>query len=173
MGSFLGGLFSGQDPTLSGDIGDAGNVAGFGIGAGESAVNTGLGFEEGLLSGNQAEEAKLLAPEISGIQKRGQQQIQTAGEFGNRSGGTNASAQNNIDTQRGEVNNMISQLTGGAAANVTQAGEGLLNTGLNASEAQAQEAQMRLQNERDSILGQGTSDFAATGLNAFEGKLGF
>lgn len=151
--SFLGGIFTGSSPGLNGAEGTSSNIGGFGTGVGESAVDTGLGFEEGLLSGNQAEEAKLLAPEISTIQKQGQQQIQTQGEFGNRSGGTNASAQNNIDTQRSAVNDMISKLTGDAASSVTNTGTTLLNTGLNASQAQANEAEQELQNQQNSLLG--------------------
>lgn len=173
MGSFLSSILTGQNPTLNGDIGNAGNVAGFGIGTGEGAVQSGLGFQEGLLSGNQAEEAKLLAPEISNIQKQGQQQINTAAQFGNRAGGTNASAQNNIDTQRSGITDMIAKLTGNAANSVTSTGEGLLNTGLNANQQQAQESQDKLKNFQDSVLGSGVSDVAATGLNAAEGALGF
>ena len=171
MGSFLGGIFTGSSPNLTAAEGTASNIGGFGTGVGEGAVSSGLGFEEGLLSGNQAEEAKLLAPEISGIQKRGQQQIQTAGEFGNRSGGTNAAAQNNIDTQRANVNDMIAQLTGNAAANVTSTGTGLLNTGLSASEAQAQEAQMQLENQRNSLLGNAIGEGAGALENFGLGKI--
>lgn len=172
MGSFLASIFGGSSPGTTAAEGTAGNIAGFGTGTGESAVDAGLGFQEGLLSGNQAEEAKLLAPEISNIQKQGQQQLNTAAQFGNRSGGTNASAQNNIDTQRGQVSDMISKLTGGAATSVTDTGMGLLNTGLNASNSQASDAEQQLQNFQNSILGSGASDFAATGLNGLEGGLG-
>ena len=152
VGNFLGGLFTGNNSTEEGDVNNAGNVAGFGIGTGEGAVSTGLGFEEGLLSGNQSEEGKLLAPEIQNIQQQGQQQIQTAGEFGNRSGGTNAAAQNNIDTQRANVNDLIAKLTGSAASGVTSAGESLLSTGLTASQQQAQEAQQEMENQQNSLL---------------------
>jgi hypothetical protein len=171
--SFLGGIFAGSNPTLNGDIGNAGNIMGFGTSVGEGDISAASGFEEGLLSGNGAEEAKLLAPEISNVQKQGQQQINTAAQFGDRSGGTNASAQNNIDTQRANVNNMVSQLTGGAATTLGNLGTSTLNTGLNANQIQANESQEQLENEQNSVLGQGTSDFAATGLNAAEGALGF
>lgn len=165
MGSFFNGLFTGNNSTETGDVGNAGNIMGFGTATGEGAVQTGLGFEEGILSGNQAEQAQLLAPEIQAQQQQGQQQIQTAGEFGNRSGGTNASAQNNIDTQRSNVNNMVSQLTGQAAGAVTQTGENLLNTGLNANQVQDQEAQQIQENQANSILGMGVTE----GAGAAEG----
>jgi hypothetical protein len=163
--SFLGGLFTGNNPTETGDVGNAGQIMGFGTAAGEGAVQTGLGFEEGLLSGNQAQIGQLLAPEISNIQKEGQQQIQTAGQFQNRSGGTNASAQNNIDTQRAAVNDMISKLTGQAAGAVTNTGENLLNTGLKANQVQNQEAQQIMDNQANSIFGMGTAE----GAGAIEG----
>ena len=166
MGSFLAGLFGGKNDALNGDINNSGNIMGFGTGVGESAVNQGLGFDEALLSGNQAEEAKLLAPEISGIQKRGQQQVETAGEFGNRSGGTNASAQNNIDSQRSNVNDMVSQLTKGAASDVTKTGENLLNTGLSADELQAKQSQQRMENNDNSILGGAITGGVDVGMEA-------
>jgi hypothetical protein len=170
--SFLGGVFTGSAPGVNAAEDTASGVSGFGTGVGEGAVSTGLGFEEGLLSGNQGEEAQLLAPEISNIQKEGQQQIQTAGEFGNRSGGTNASAQNNIDTQRKSVNDMVAQLTGQAATGVTTAGENLINTGLTASTDQAQEAQQELDNQKNSLLGQGitgAADYAESFLPVAHG----
>jgi hypothetical protein len=160
--SFMGGIFTGNSPTETADAANAGNVMGFGTATGEGAVQTGLGFEEGILSGDQAEQARLLAPEISGIQKRGQEQIQTAGEFGNRSGGTNASAQNNIDTQRSQVNDMVSKLTGEAAGAVTNTGENLLNTGLEANALQDQEAQQILKNQESSIFGKGITEASST-----------
>lgn len=170
---FLGDIFTGNSGTQTGDINNAGNIMGFGTSVGEGDIGAASGFENTLLGGNQAAEAKLLAPQIQGIQERGQQQMQTQGEFGNRSGGVNASNQRNIDTQRAAVNDMISQLTGGAATNLANIGQGALNTGLSANALQNQEEQQRLQNEQQSIFGAGMKDFAQTGLNAAEGWMGF
>lgn len=153
--SFMGGIFTGENETLDNDIANAGNINAFGTATGEGAVSSGLGFEEGILSGDQAKQAQLLAPEIQNIQKQGQEQIQTAGEFGNRSGGVNASAQNNIDTQRSQVNNMVSKLTGNAAGAVMSEGNTLLNTGLEANKLQADESQQKLNDQQNSIFGQG------------------
>ena len=130
--SFFGDLFTGSNNNLDNDINQSGQVAGFGTSVGEGDINAASGFYNDLLSGNQAKEAQVLAPEISGVQQRGQQQIQTAGEFGNRSGGTNASAQNNIDSQRSEVNDMIAKLTGGAASGLAGIGTSTLGLGLQA-----------------------------------------
>lgn len=164
--SFFGGLFGGSNPILNQGINEAGSISGFGTGVGEGAVSTGLGFEEGILSGNQAEQAKLLAPEINTIAQQGQQANQTAAEFGNRSGGTNAAAQQNMDKQRSAVNDMISKLTGQAAGAVTQTGENLLNTGLTANDLAAYESQQRMDNWNNSILGRLVNGAADTGMMA-------
>lgn len=153
MGSFLAGLFGGQNSTLNGDINATGQIAGFGTSVGEGDIQGASGFYNSLLSGNQSEEAKLLAPQIQNIQKQGQQQLDTAAQFGNRSGGTNAAGQNNIDTQRANVSNMISGLTSGAASGLSSLGTSSLGIGLSADEQQAQESQERLQNNNNSLLG--------------------
>ncbi len=160
--SFMGGIFTGENKTLDNDIANAGNINAFGTATGEGAVSSGLGFEEGILSGDQAKQAQLLAPEIQNIQKQGQEQIQTAGEFGNRSGGVNASAQNNIDTQRAQVNNMVSQLTGNAAGAVMNEGNQMLNTGLEANQIQAEESQQKLKNQESSIGGKAITEGVST-----------
>jgi hypothetical protein len=161
--SFLGGILTGSNPTLGGDVGNAGNIMGFGTATGEGDISAASGFDQSLLSGNQAQEAQLLAPQISNIQKQGQQQIQTAGEFGNRSGGTNASAQNNIDTQRSNVNNLVSQLTSGAASNLGSLGTSTLGQGIQANTLQAGESQMQLENEQNSLLGNSISGASGFG----------
>ena len=168
----MGGIFTGENKTLGNDIANAGNINAFGTATGEGAVSSGLGFEEGILSGDQAKQAQLLAPEIQNIQKQGQEQIQTAGEFGNRSGGVNASAQNNIDTQRSQVNNMVSKLTGDAAGSVMNEGNQMLNTGLEANQIQAEESQQKLNNQQNSIFGQGIGVAAGAGAGAGLAALG-
>lgn len=151
--SFLGGIFTGSNPTQTGDINNAGGIEGFGTSVGEGDIDAASGFDESLLSGNQGEEAKLLAPQISNVQKQGQQQIQTAAEFGDRSGGTNASAQSNIDTQRANVNDMISKLTSGAASSLGSLGTSSLGLGLTANQLQDQESEQKLKDEQQSLLG--------------------
>lgn len=173
MGGFLGSILGGANPTLAGDINQSGQIAGFGTSVGEGAINTGTGFLEDILSGNQAETAKVLAPQISDIAKQANEKTQTNAEFGNRSGGTNASNQNTTDTARAGVNDLISKLTSTAATTLPSIGQGLLSTGLQANSQQADESQQQMKNFQDSVLGSGISDFAATGLNAAEGALHF
>jgi len=154
MGSnFFSGLFTGNSPGLSAAAGNAGNILGFGTNLGENDISAGSNFYNTLLSGDPTAIGRILGPQLSDIQQQGQQQIQTAAEFGNRSGGTNAAAQTNIDSQRQNAQQLISQLTGQAAGAVTNIGENALNTGLSATGLEGELAQQELQNQQNSILG--------------------
>lgn len=166
MGSFFGGIFSGSNPTLTSDINNAGGISGFGTSVGEGDISAASGFYSDLLSGNQAKISELLAPEIGNIQKQGNEQIQTAAEFGNRSGGTNASAQSNIDDQRAKVNDMVSKLTGGAASGLASIGTSMLGDAITANGQQAELSQEKLKNEQNSIFGQGIYGAEGIGLGA-------
>ena len=160
---FFGSLFGGQNSTLSGDIANAGNTMNFGSALGQSDLQLGSDFYKTLLNGSPEAIGKLLGPQISNIQKQGQQQLNTGAEFGNRSGGTNAAGQQNMDTQRADVESMISQLTGQAAGAVTGIGENALNTSLQANELQAKESQQQMENWSNSIFGMGITEAAAAG----------
>ena len=172
---FWGAEFGGQNENLNQDINQSGQIAGFGQSLGEGDLQNASGFYNDILSGDSAKQAAVLAPEIANIQKQGQQQIATAGQFGNRGGGTNASAQNNIDSQRGQVSDMIGKLTSGAAGSLAGIGQGALGTSLKANQLNEQESQQRMQNWQNSILGKGLStgaSFAETGgLGALAGGM--
>jgi hypothetical protein len=99
-------------------------------GLSSTEANMGLGdlsqsqnFMESILSGDPTKIGQILGPQIKAIQGQGQQQKQTQAQFGNRSGGTNASNQTIDDKTRGSINDLISSLTGSAVS-------GLNNTGL-------------------------------------------
>ena len=169
---FFGSLFGGQNSTLSGDIANAGNTMNFGSALGQSDLQLGSDFYKTLLNGSPEAIGKLLGPQISNIQKQGQENLNTKAEFGDRSGGTNASNQTSMDDQRAKVEQMISQLTGQAAGAVTGIGENAINTGLQANQLSAEESQMQMQNYQNSIFGKSLTDLAQTGLNAAEGASG-
>lgn len=153
MGTFLSGIFGGSSPGLTQSENTSADLTNFGTGVGTSDVNTASDFWKTILSGDQQAIGKLLAPQISDIQKRGNEQIQTESQFGNRSGGTNASNQQNIDTQRQQVEQMIAGLTGQAASQVGSLGEFGINTALSGNEQRANEAEQLLQNQQNSLLG--------------------
>jgi hypothetical protein len=153
MGSFLSGIFGGSAPGLTQSENTAGSVTSSETGAGVKNLNNASDFWNTILSGDQQAIGKLLAPQISDIQKRGNEQIQTESQFGNRSGGTNASNQTNIDSQRQQVEQMIAQLTGQAAGQVGNLGATQLGFGLDANQQRAQTAEQNLQNQQNSLLG--------------------
>jgi hypothetical protein len=167
MGSFLSGIFAGSNPTLEGDIGNAGNVMGFGTAVGEGDIGAASNFDQTLLEGDPAATAKLLAPQIGGITGRAQQQKNTIAQFGNRSGGNNSKAQTIDDTTRGSIDDMVSKLTGKAAGDIGSLGTSTLGIGLNANQLQEQESQQKLQNEQNSLFGQainGAANYAESFL---------
>jgi hypothetical protein len=172
MGSFLSGIFGGSAPGVSQSENTAGSVTGAETGAGISDLNDASSFWKTILGGNQQAISQLLAPQISTIQGQGQQQIQNASQFGNRSGGTNASNQQNIDSQRQQVEQMIAGLTGQAASQVGNLGATQLGFGLNANQQRSTDAQQILQNQQGSLFGQLISGAAGAGLDYLTGGFG-
>lgn len=161
--SFWGGLFGGSNPTLNSQIGSLGAMAGSTSQQGQGDVSSASSFWNSILSGGGA---KALAPEISSVMQQGQQKKQALGQFGNRSGGTNAKAQTIGDQGTSSINNMIASLSGTAAGQLGSLGTNLLNTSLNASQLQSQDSQMQMQNWQNSILGKGIGA-AIGGAEAF------
>jgi hypothetical protein len=99
-------------------------LTGFQSSHGQNDVSDAENFWRSILKGGP-EAYKVLAPQISAIKQRGQQQINTASQFGNRSGGTNAGNQMTEDNINSGVNSMIDSLTGEAGSALGQMGMGL------------------------------------------------
>lgn len=176
MGGFLSSIFGGSSPGLSGAAGNAGNVAGYGISTGEGDTRSASDFLHSIIGGDPAAISKLLAPQIGAAAGRANQQIQTEGQFSNRSGGVNAANQHVVDSERGNIDNMISGLTGGAVGQLGQLGTSLIGQGLDAAGLQAKIAELQQQNAMNSILGKGISagvgSLEGFGLNKLEDILG-
>jgi hypothetical protein len=146
---------------------------------GQGNITNSSNFFNSLLSGNSKDQAKVLAPQIKTMQDQGQQQLNTTSQFGNRSGGTNASNQKNMDTTRGNISSSISSLTGGAANSLMSSGQSLLGTSLDAYQQQEQMSQDQMKNWQNSILGNSISTgvgaaeaFATGGLSTLSAKGG-
>lgn len=129
------GIGQGPNKGETGEAGDTGALASFATSTGEGDIGAASGFWKSILSGDPSKIAQVLGPEISGINKQNQQQKKTAGEFGNRSGGTNAVMQASDEKTRGAYNAGVSSLMSGAAGSLGSLGSGLLNTGLSGHEA--------------------------------------
>ena len=113
----------GATNALTGESGFAGSV-------GEGLLSNSSAIMNALMSGNEAQISKLLAPQISAVSKQANEKTQTNAQFGSRSGGTNASNQNTMDTARSSVNDMISSLTGSAISGAANTGTNLLNSSM-------------------------------------------
>ena len=122
--------------------------AGFGSSQGKSDIMKSQDFWSSILSGDMSQISKVLAPEISSVNKQTQQRKMTTSEFGNRGGGTNSYSQSLDDNALSSIRGMIAKLTGSAASNLGNMGEHLLDTGVSAGEGAFGEAKtMHDQNE--------------------------
>jgi hypothetical protein len=151
--SFWSSMFGGSNPTLNQGINQAGQISGFGQAQGEGLLTSAGNFFSTLMGGNPAQTAKLLSPQIQANQQQAQQAKQTAAQFTNRSGGTNAAAQTIDDKTRANISDMISKLTGEAATASADMGKGLLDTGIAALNQQVNFSQGQMQNWANSIFG--------------------
>jgi hypothetical protein len=91
---------------------------------------------------------------VSTIHKQGQQRLNTAEQFHNRSGGTNAAGQTLMDSERAAVDDLINKLTGQAAGQIAGIGQFGLSTGLQGAGVEGRLADAALQAEQGGILGQ-------------------
>lgn len=173
--SFFGSLFGGSNPSLNSDIGQSQGLASFLNTTGTSDVAASSNFKKGLLSGDWSKISTLLAPQISAIQRRSQQQKQQLGQFGGRSGGTTAAIYKAGDDVNSEVNDLVSGLTGKAADSLGSEGAGLLSEGETALDMNAKFSQQQMDNWRNSILGKGITGAVGAaesfGLGAAGGAL--
>ena len=172
---FFSSLFGGSNPTLSKDINQFGQIGKFATGLGEQNLAQSSNFMSSILSGDQSKIGKVLGPEISNIKGQGMQSKLSTSQFGNRSGGTNASMQMADDKSRASINSMISSLLGSSASGLASSGSSLLGQGMSATSQEASLSQQQMQNWANSILGKGiTSGVSAAesfGLGAAGGAL--
>lgn len=108
--------------------------------AGGAGLDSAMKYFQSLLSGDRSTISGAISPEISTLTGQAQQDKQTQSEFGNRSGGTNASNQQTSDRISGEITNLINSLIPGAAQELGTLGatrEGLGLEALNLSESAA------------------------------------
>lgn len=169
--SFFGSLFGGQNKTLSGDINQFGSIGGYATGQGESDTTAASTFWKSILSGDKSQISKALAPEISAQQGEVAQGKKTLAEFGNRSGGTTAKAASMDSTARGNITNLIGNLTNSAAGGLASTGSSLLSTGLGAYGDQVKASQIQMENWSNSILGLGITQGAGFGEGFALGKI--
>jgi hypothetical protein len=91
------GIGKGPNDQQTREQGVLTGIGDFGTQTGEKATNESTNFWSSILSGDMDKIMKVLGPQISAIKGQGQQMKQTAAQFGNRSGGTNAFMQMSDD----------------------------------------------------------------------------
>jgi hypothetical protein len=146
MGGLVGGIFdlAEGDPTAH-ETKQLGGLGDYETGVGEGLTTAGSGFEESILGGDPSKIGQALAPEISSGQKQVQEQALQNANFGNRSGGTNASTQAATGAERGNIINLVGGLQSGTAGQAVGQGAGLMGQ---ASQNIGQEAQLAAANQQ-------------------------
>jgi len=167
----MGAIF-GASPGLGQAGKNIGQIGGFATGLGESGLSQSNQFWSSILSGDQTKVAQALAPQIGAMQQQQQQAQNAAAQFQPRGGGTNAAMQMAGDVTRGNISNLISSLTSGAAGQLGSQGAGLLGTGLQAFGQQAGIAQQQIQNWQNGLFGQAAGTAAGAGTGALLGMVG-
>ena len=168
--SWLGSLFTGSNPTLSGNINKFGQEGGFAENIGQEDTTVASKFYTDILSDNPTKMAEAVAPETAAAQEGAQQAKNQTAEFSPRSGGT-AAAMAGLDADtRGKIIKLLGGLQTGAASGAASLGTNEQATALTAQEEADKAAQEQQQNQANSILGKmitsGTSDAMSSGLGA-------
>jgi hypothetical protein len=151
--SFMSSIWGGQNQTLNANIAKTGQIGDWSTSQGEGDVTAGTGFFKDILSGDSGKEAAVLAPEMNAAKTGTYQDVKTTAMFNPRSGGTAASTAATTDKLHGYFANLLGNLKGKAAEELTSAGGGLVGTGLSAYGSQTQMSQQRMRNWSQSILG--------------------
>lgn len=102
------------------------SLTGFESSHGQNDIAGAEKWIQALLSGDRSKTSELLAPQISDMKARAGQQLMTNSQFGNRSGGTNASNQLTQDDVTSQIDRMISNLTSGAIGESASLGTNLV-----------------------------------------------
>jgi hypothetical protein len=168
MGDFFASLFGGQNKTLNNTIGNAGSIQGFTQGVGERGTTDAMKYYHDILSGNTA---SAMAPYTQQLQDQTQAEKGANAEFHDRSGGGTAASAGADAANRATLASLLAKLRSGAAGSEAQIGQTATGQSLDANQQEAQQAQMRMQNWLNSILGKGISSGIGT-LESFGlGKL--
>lgn len=168
----IGGEASKTDRSKElGAWGTLGDVGTFGSKSGQKNAGAAGDYWQAILSGDKDKIAKAIAPQTQVIQGQAQQKKNQVAEFGNRSGGSNASSQM-IDTEANkEVQDLINTLIPQAATNLGNLGTQELSIGENAAGTLGQQTEAARQADKASegALGKGIFNIAKAGLSFLPG----
>ena len=154
MGGLVGGIFdlAAGDPT-QGEQKKFGSMGDYQTGVGEGLTTAGAGFNEDILSGDPTKISQALAPEISAQQGEIEQQNLKNANFGTRSGGTAASAENAAAAGRGNIINLVGGLQKSTAESSLTHGGNLMSEASSNIGNEAQLAEQRRQQQVGDVNG--------------------
>jgi hypothetical protein len=133
-----------------------GGLSNYQTGVGEGLTTAGAGEEEDILSGDPTKIAQAEAPEITAQQGQIQgQELQNA-NFGNRSGGTNASTQNAQGAGRGNIIDLTGGLINSTAGAAVGQGSNLMGQASSNINSEASMKRQQEQAEQADVAGIGT-----------------
>jgi hypothetical protein len=162
------GIGIGPSSAEKSQYGSLANLANFATGEGENDIASSDKFFQAILSGDPGQISKVLGPEISGVNKRGQEAKKTGAEFGNRGGGTNSRAASIDDSTRSSIDSTVSSLTGTAAEALGASGQGLLSAGASAHEGAFSDANT-IQQQHEAQMNDLFKSIAAVAAAPFTG----
>jgi hypothetical protein len=110
------------------------------LGSGASDTGKASKYYSAILSGNPSAVLEAAAPEINSINKEADAQKKDIANFGNRTGGTNATSQDISTAKRGQIADVISGKRAGAAEGEARIGAGETGAGIGAVEGAGQTA---------------------------------
>lgn len=142
---------------------------------GTKGLSSAADYFKALMSGDSAKMSQVLAPQISIIKGQNQQRLNTTAQFGNRSGGTNASMQQGTEAAHKSIQELFDMLGPEAAKEFAgisgiqeQLGQGSTSESIAASSAlgnqTGEQRQQDIQNEAMTAQAAGKSIAALMGI---------
>lgn len=127
MGGLIGSIYDlAEGNPAQHEQDQFGALGAYSTGVGEDLTTAGANFDLGILSGDPTKIAQTLAPEISSGQTQVEQQALQGANFGTRSGGTAAAAENANAAERANIINLEGGLQSGTAGSALASGGNLL-----------------------------------------------
>lgn len=151
------------------------DLSNYGKNQGTKNTNQASTYWSDILSGDPTKTAAAIAPQSKIIAGQAEQQRKTTSEFGNRSGGTNATNQMIDTNSAAAIQNLINSLIPQAASHLEKIGSDELHLGADTASSLGQQTERARQfdTEQANALGGGISKLLKGGIGSvFEGLAG-
>lgn len=155
--------------------GDLSDLSGYGKNQGEKNTNQASTYWSDILSGDPTKTAAAVAPQANIIRGQAQQQKLTTSEFGNRSGGTNATGQMIDTSSASAIQNLVNSLIPQAASHLEKIGSDQLQLSANTATSLGDQTEKarEFDTQQANKLGGGIGSLLKGGIGSvFEGLAG-